>query len=325
VGCPGLGSGCAKSGIYAVACTPTAAGTYTVTVTAVADTTKSASATLTVSPLTTVSYPNETGGTALYGINNSGQGIGEFYDSAGNIRAFLYSNGSYTFLTPPNAGSRVYVYGINNAGDILGWSENGYFIKTGNTYSVLGDYPGARFTDYTGINNTGKSVGYYTDASGYSRGFIKTGSSFSGAVAINHPSASSASCSADWVCGTMLTDINDAGHVTGVYTDSEGYFRGFTYNGTNYTAIDHPDSSASNKINTWVTGINSSGVVVGYFWGSDSRDHGFVKDGSSFTVIDHPSAAANGEGTHIFGINDSGSMSGWYDDGAKATGFLLSR
>ena len=95
------------------------------------------------------------------------------------------------------------------------------------------------------------------------------------------------------------------------------------YDGS-YTPIDHPDRSATNKINIWVCGINNSGQVVGYFWGSDSRDHGFVKDSAGFKAIDHPNAAANGEGTHILGINDAGRMAGWYDDGEKAQGFLLS-
>ena len=326
---PSSGSGCARSGSSnTIICTPTAANTYTVTVRATTAPSPSANATVTVSAapqpdFTNISY-SDTGSTALYGINNSGQAVGEFYDSAVNIKAFQYNGGSsYTFLSPPNAGDRVLVYGINNAGAILGWSQNGYFRKTGTTYTVLGDYTGARFTDYTGISNT-KTVGYFTNASGYSSGFIKTGDTFTGAVTVNHPSASSASCRANWTCGTMLTGINDAGHVTGVYTDTDGYYRGFVYKDGGFTPVDHPDRSSSNKINTWVTGINGSGVVVGYFWSSDSRDHGFVKNGTVFTVIDHPSAAASGEGTHIYGINDSGRMAGWYDDGTKATGFLLS-
>jgi len=46
---PAIGSGCSKSGNNAVTCTPTAPGTYIVTVTASADTLKKASATVTVS------------------------------------------------------------------------------------------------------------------------------------------------------------------------------------------------------------------------------------------------------------------------------------
>jgi hypothetical protein len=45
---PLVGLDCARSGNYAVVCTPTAAGVYTVTVTAAADTSKKSSATLTV-------------------------------------------------------------------------------------------------------------------------------------------------------------------------------------------------------------------------------------------------------------------------------------
>jgi len=42
-------------------------------------------------------------------------------------------------------------------------------------------------------------------------------------------------------------------------------------------------------------------------------------------VIDHPSAARNSAGTYIYGIHDSGRIPGWYDDGEKSRGSILSR
>jgi protein-disulfide isomerase len=51
---PVSGSGCVKSGNNAVTCTPTAAGTYTITVTAAADPSKKATAQITVEPKTDV-------------------------------------------------------------------------------------------------------------------------------------------------------------------------------------------------------------------------------------------------------------------------------
>ena len=58
--------------------------------------------------------------------------------------------------------------------------------------------------------------------------------------------------------------------------------------------------------------------VIGFV---TDRNRRFVEDG----MVEHPDAAAAGEGTYVYGINNSGRMAGWFDDGEKAHGFLLSR
>ena len=269
---------------------------------------------------TTISYPGAAD-TALYGINNNGVVIGEFFERVGNVttaKAFVKNGGSFDLADPPGAVGNVYVFGINDSGQVLGFNDNRYFLKTGTGYQYLDDYTGAYITDYTGINNSGQLSGYITDIDGYSRGFIKTGGSF---TLIDHPAAAAA-CAYYRRCGTYITGINNLGLAAGVYVDPDGFYRGFVKDGGNYIPVEHPDSMAA-MINTYIEGINDYGQLAGYFWDADGYARGFVKDGGRFVEVIHPDAAEYGEGTYFFGINNSGRIAGWFDDGDNARGFLL--
>jgi len=314
---PSTGHGCIKSGSNAVVCAPTAANTYTLTVTATADTSKTATAKITVyapsdAPIDTM----------YFGINDSGLIAGAGIFSDGTVRAFVKNGDALNIFDYPDAIDYTYAIDVNDSEIILGYYINGYFLKIGNNYEDIGDYPGPYVTDFTGINNGGQLSGYITDSSGHVTGFIKTGGSFE---TIMHPSASfaAAACNSGYPCGTRIMGINNAGHVAGDYTDSAGVNRGFLYDGAVFTPIDHPDNSPSNKIYTTLSGINDNGEAVGYFWKaaeSGNPGHGFVYDGS-YEIFDHPGAAAGGEGTYILGINNTGRFVGWFDDGEKAVGF----
>jgi len=303
------------SGNVATWMPPSVVGTYSFTATAAADTSKKATAQV------TVFIPSEDPLDTWYsGINNSGKIAGAGFYSDGTIRAFIKDGDNWDIFDHPDAYDYTYAVGINDSGSVLGYYENGYFLKTGSNYQAIADYQGYP-TDYTGINNNSQMSGYFTDSGNYTTGFIKTGSSFN---LIEHPSASSSACIDNSMpCGTWITGINNDGHVSGVYTDSNGVYRSFLYNGAVYTPIDHPDNSPSNRIYTWVTGINDYDEAVGYFWKaaeSGSPGHGFTFAGG-FEIFDHPGAAAGGEGTYILGINNASQTVGWFDDGEKSVGF----
>jgi len=261
--------------------------------------------------------------TELYGINNDGWIIGEFYDSSTGIRRAFVRNGGVDTLIAPDMPGSVYALGINDAGRILGHYEDGYFLRTENgEYRNIGEYPEAYRTYYTGLNNADLLVGYRMDSNGYARGFIKNGETF---TEVAHPDASSAGCALYRPCGTIVTGINNAGHLVGHYTDSAGYARGFLRNDGGYTTIDYPDDPRSM---TYVEGINNSGLAAGYFYDSAGYARGFVRDEGRFIVIEHPVAKANADisaGTYIYGINDGNRIAGWFDDGEKSQGFSLSR
>ena len=295
---------------------PSVTGEYELTVTATADTAKKATAKISVLHVEDISQTGDVD-TELYGINNNGQVIGEYIDSLGNRTAFLKTGSTYTPITPPGAVGDVYVYGINDSGNVLGYADGGYFLRSGTAYQDIGDYPGADYTDYTDINNSGMLAGYITDGDGYSRGFIRNSGSF---TLVDHPDADMA-CAYYNPCGTWLTGINNLDNVTGVYRGTDGRYRSFIKDGGNYIPIEY-SGGMGGQINVYVEGINDSGQAVGYFWGATGYSRGFIKDGGRFTEFIHPDAASSGLGTYLTGINNSGQASGWFDDGEKVRGFV---
>jgi hypothetical protein len=291
------------------------------TVAASADAAKKDTARITVwadeMVFTSIDYPGAAH-TMLYGINNAGRIIGDFYDRLGNEKAFLTDGYTYTSIDNPDHGGNTYAFGINDSGHILGYYEKGYFLKIGNRYENLSDYHGT--TDYTGINNSGQLAGYFENSGGGYRGFVKTGAGYTEIV---HPDADEAASAACADCGTFITGINDSGRLAGYFRNSDGVYRGFVTDGSSYTPIEHPDSRQNNVINIYITGINDSGHVAGYFWDRENHACGFVKDGAHFIEVRHPDAAYDGDGTWISGINNSGQITGYFDDGQKIHGFSL--
>jgi hypothetical protein len=115
-----------------------------------------------------------------------------------------------------------------------------------------------------------------------------------------------------------------------------------------FTTIDYPGADR-----TEAHDINDAGQIVGYFF-DGAGPHGFVKDGDTTTAFEvgadeTPALAINDEGeilghtlddvalfqafkvpgamtTQVKGINDSGSVVGWFDEGGgKVRGFLAVR
>jgi hypothetical protein len=127
----------------------------------------------------TYSYPQgPTGAIAqLYGINNSGQIAGIYYDPVtAQTHGFIYDQikQDYTLLDYPGAYSTG-ISGINDKGHVVGTyctnatltscTQLHSFLYDGTSYSNI-DVPGAAFTAVTGINNSGIYVGQ-TDSGGF--------------------------------------------------------------------------------------------------------------------------------------------------------------
>ena len=315
-------AGCARSG-NTVRCEPAEAGTYTVTVAAISGAAGSASATLTVNPVDWAVdgvFDHSDGyGTFFYGINSNGLIIGEFYDSEGNIRAFLKDGAVVSPISPPEAVGNVHAYGINDSGHILLYYNDGYFLLVDGVYQPLESHTDsqAHLTYYTGISNSGRLIGYFTEMDGYAVGFI-TDETRNFAMKIEHPDADGV-C-ADSYCGTWINGINESGRVVGAYRAGD-FFLGFEYDcvAGEFFPIEHPES----RVNFEVTGINDIGQAVGYFWGDDGVAHGFLRDGGRFVELTHVDSA--GYGVFAYGINNDGRIVGKFDDGEKSRGVSWSR
>jgi probable HAF family extracellular repeat protein len=102
---------------------------------------------------TAINPPGEPQGYGI-GINNLGQIVGSFADSAGVVHAFLDSGGQFTTIDPPGAGLSFAV-AINNQAQILGNAHSiGNFVLDHGVYNRV-SAPGSA----TGINDQGQIVG----------------------------------------------------------------------------------------------------------------------------------------------------------------------
>jgi len=138
----------------------------------------------------TFNAPGATGfGTNAFGINDSGQIVGFFFD-AGNTttHGFVDTGGSFTTLPG-------FATGINNSGQIVG----SFGLDTGGGFTAI-NVPGASSTSASGINNSGQIVGSFNFPMG--QGFLDIGGSF---TTIDVPG----------FCCTFAQGINDNGQIVG--------------------------------------------------------------------------------------------------------------
>ena len=250
-------------------------------------------------------------------------------------RAFVYSNGTFTTLSYPNAHSTL-PSEINNAGDIVGTvvdSGGGQpaFLYSKGRFVTL-DFPGAAFTEPSDINDAGTIVGrksadhtwstyVYSDGAFHDLGGDPvTGSSGEGINNANHLLESNCTgyCPVNsgvvrdlsapgapvlaviaypGASSTKVSGINDAGHIVGTY---HGY-RSFLYVDGAYTAIDVPGAGETHAL-----GINNRDDIVGSFL-DQAGVHGFIYTKGVFTKVDFPGAIQ----TYLWGVNDAGTVVGW--------------
>jgi probable HAF family extracellular repeat protein len=119
-----------------------------------------------------------------YGINNSGQVVGDSLTSNGADHAFLYSGGSMQDLGTLSGGSSSFANGINVGGQIVGradTSKGAYhaFLSSGggpvtDLNSLIPPGTGWTLASAQGINAFGQIVGYGTNPSGQQHAFLLT-------------------------------------------------------------------------------------------------------------------------------------------------------
>jgi probable HAF family extracellular repeat protein len=248
----------------------------------------------------------------LTGINNAGQIVGYYEDSA--YHGLFYSDGtSFTTIDVAGYGYTV-ALGINNTGQIVGRSGGDGFLLysdgTLTTFNVPGSgYPGYIYTEGSSINDLGQIVGdalYDNGEDIYTHdGFLYSGGSF---TTIDAPDAR------QFYGDTYPRGINNAGQIVGYFDGGGGPGEhGYLLDTDgSYTTIDLPGST-----DTWVYGINNVGQIVGTFYDSQTT-HGFLYVGGSVTLIDVPGALF----TYAFAVNDLGQIVVWSWDGTRYQWFV---
>jgi probable HAF family extracellular repeat protein len=261
----------------------------------------------------TLTDPNLTGFTMAAGIDDAGEVVGSYRDSANNTHGFSLSGvgGSFTTLDFSQTATSTSANGVsvvNGEVEIVGVYSDGSgrhgFVLTPPAAYQSFDAPGGTGTTAgTGINSLGQLVGNFFDSAvtpSPSRGFFATG-----------PNGSFTQIEPNLVVGANL-GVNDAGDVVGSYIDGTGT-HGFARIGAATITLDDPLAVGT----TAATDINNAGDIVGYFVDGNGNTRGFLYVNGTYTTIDDPNAIGIPFAlamTQVFGINDHGDIVGSYVD-----------
>jgi hypothetical protein len=261
----------------------------------------------------------------LLGINTAGTIAGYFGDGA------TVPNNGYT-VTPPygqgnftaenfTGAAQTQVIGINNSNVTVGFyadavGDNFGFVKNGATFTTVSNPSTPTTSPFVnqllGVNDHNVSAGFYVDSTGTAHAYL-----------YNIGTASFTAINPTGATASTATGVNNAGNVSGFLTLGNGNTEGFFYNGTNFTEFEAPGST-----NTMFFGLNNNGLVVGTYVDANGLTNGIVYDVNNGTwwTVDAPNVAANTtfnvNGTFINGINDAGSLVGFYSNSTAVNGFL---
>jgi hypothetical protein len=205
-----------------------------------------------------VNYPHAAQQVGPQGINDLGQIVGQYFDSAGHYHSYELSGGRFTTIEVPFTGATTtFAYGINNSEEIVGaWQDSGGnihgFTLIAGSYTSF-DFPGASATQAFSVNSAGDIVGPYTDASNIAHGFLLSGGTY---TAIDFPGSTA----------SITEGINDSGVIVGDYcTTSEcaasaDWTQSYQLSGAVFTSFEIPGEP-----NTILTNINNDGLLVGFY------------------------------------------------------------
>lgn len=258
-------------------------------------------------------------GTTVTGINASGDVVGSFQDSSGELNGFLRTpDGKFTVFNVPSGGipasAPTLVTAVNASGVIAGNTVGSFgvpgqvpqpegFIRATDGTITLVNMPISSETLITAMNDGGAVAGVYVDIAG-PHVFIRR---------IDGTFASFEIPSALTVKIIIVRSIDSSGNIAGFFSDSNLVAHGFlrSSDGT-ITIIDAPNAGTVSPEGTVVTGANSTGAIVGSLsepFGSTIAEHSFLRSAAgNYTVFDPPGA----QNSSATAINDSGAIVGAY-------------
>lgn len=273
---------------------------------------------------TTLNNPADPTFNQLLGVNNAGLIVGYFgvgsqtHPNKGYqlVPPAMYTNENFpgSFQTQvvgitPNSSNTTVGFWVDNNGNNFG------FVDQSNAFTSVSDPNANMFTQLLGVNDTGTAAGFYADMNGDFQGFLYTlaGGLF---TPVTLPASFNATM-------TVATGVNDAGIVSGFYVDQLGNTHGFLDNHGVFTSFDDPNAVG----NTMFLGLNNMGQAVGSFADANGVTNGFLYDflHNTWQTINDPLSSMNPAfdvtGTTVNGINDKGTLVGFYSDGTNVNGF----
>ena len=185
--------------------------------------------------------------TAAFGINDLGNIVGQYNSPAGATPGFFVANNAaanFVEIDAPSGPNTVNAQGVNDHGLAIGFyagndgqvhgfqanianATNGQLTGTSIADPTIPNVPGEPgatfvFSQLLGINDGGLVAGYYGDSTTSQHGFLyntMTGQY----MFLDDPSEAFN----NGVEVTQITGINNAGGITGFYSDAAGVFHGF--------------------------------------------------------------------------------------------------
>jgi hypothetical protein len=130
--------------------------------------------------------------------------------------------------------------------------------------------------------------------------------------------------------GTFPKSINDAGAITGHYSDANNVKHGFLRSPLDgkFVSFDAPGAGTTATFGTFPQSINFGGAITGNYIDANNVNHGFLRAprGGKLISFDVPgagTAAGSGFGTFPVSLNAAGTITGHYTDASKVNdGFL---
>lgn len=192
--------------------------------------------------------------TQVVGINNAGETVGFWIDSAGVQHGFTDIGGTFKSVNNPMTTTVTQLLGVNDSGRAAGyWSDASGnfhpFTWVPGTFTPI-TFPGEISAQATDVNNAGDVSGFNMTSAATSNGFLDIGGVF---TMLDFPGS----------VFTQAFGLNNTGEVVGSYVDSAGNMHGFLYNISSATFQEINDPLGLNT--SVVNGINDKGQLVGFF------------------------------------------------------------
>ena len=263
----------------------------------------------------TVNDNKDTTFNQLLGINNSGHIAGYFgsgADAQHPNRGFTispsYQQGNFKNENV-NGAAQTQVIGLNNNGVSVGFwvdgktANHGFYMRNGKFHTV--DFPttnnaSPKVDQLLGVNDKNVAVGFYTDSQKTNHGFsYNIGSKTYKTIKVSGDS------------NVTAAGINNLGDVAGFADNGGGTTEAFVKRSDGKTYhLSFPGATM-----TQAFGINNGDEVAGAYTvgtGNSAVSHGFVwAPGFGFQTVNDPNGT---DSTLINGVNDRGSLVGFYTD-----------